>query len=53
MHTEFQSQTVRKGQLGRPRHRWNIIIKMDPGGMEYEDVDWVQVVQYRVYRWAV
>jgi hypothetical protein len=33
--------------LGRPRHRWDYIIKMDLQEMGSGDVDWIAVVQDR------
>jgi hypothetical protein len=33
--------------LGRPRHRWEDIIKMDLGEIVCEDVDWIQMAQDR------
>jgi hypothetical protein len=33
--------------LGRPRHRWEDNIKMDLGEIEFGDVDWIHMAQYR------
>jgi hypothetical protein len=36
--------------LGRPRHRWEDNIKMDPIEIVFGDVDWIQLAQDR-NRW--
>jgi hypothetical protein len=33
---------------GRPRHKWEDNIKMDPKEIEHEDVDWFHLTQERV-----
>jgi hypothetical protein len=36
----------RKKPLGRPRHRWEEIIKMDLQEVGYWDMDWIYLVEY-------
>jgi hypothetical protein len=36
--------------LGRPRHRWEDNIKMDPQEVRCEGMDWIELVQDR-NRW--
>jgi hypothetical protein len=36
-----------KGQLGRPRHRWEDNIKMDFQGVGWVGVDWIDLAQDR------
>jgi hypothetical protein len=36
-----------KRPLGRPRRRWDDIIKMEVRGIECEVVDWINLTQYR------
>jgi hypothetical protein len=36
-----------KRQLGRLRRRWEDNIKMDPNGVEWEDIEWIYVAQDR------
>jgi PAS domain-containing protein len=37
----------RKRPLGRPRRRWMDNIKMDLRGIEWDDVDWIDMAQDR------
>jgi hypothetical protein len=39
-----------KRQLGRPRHRLEDNIKMDPGEIGIDEANWIQLAQDRV-RW--
>jgi hypothetical protein len=36
-----------KRPLGRPRHIWEDGIRMDPGEIGWEDIEWVQLAQDR------
>jgi hypothetical protein len=36
-----------KRPLGRPRHRWEDNIRMDPREIWWEDVDWMHLAQDR------
>jgi hypothetical protein len=36
-----------KGPLGRPRRRWVDNIKMNPRGIGWDDVDWIDLAQDR------
>jgi hypothetical protein len=36
-----------KRTVGRPRRRWEIIIKMDPREIEWGDTDWIRLAQDR------
>jgi hypothetical protein len=38
--------------LGRPRHRWENNIRMGLGGIEWEDVEWMHLVQDRDQWWT-
>jgi hypothetical protein len=40
----------RKGQLGRPSHRWVDNIEMDLGEIGWSDMDWIGLAQDR-YKW--
>jgi hypothetical protein len=39
-----------KGQLGRPRHRWVVNIKMNLVEIGLGELDWISLAQDR-YRW--
>jgi hypothetical protein len=41
-----------KRPLGRPRHRWKDIIKLDLRGIGINGVNWIQLAQNRVQWWA-
>jgi hypothetical protein len=38
--------------LGRPRHRWEDNIKIDLREMGIDGVNWIQLVQDRVWWWT-
>jgi hypothetical protein len=38
---------VGKRLLGRPRHRWEVNIKMDLREIRWEDADWMHLAQDR------
>jgi hypothetical protein len=42
-----------KRPLGRPRHRWEDIIKMDLKEVGMEGMNWIALAQDRYSRWAV
>jgi hypothetical protein len=43
----FVEKLERKRQLGRPRCRWQDIIKMGHGETGWDSVDWIQLAQDR------
>jgi hypothetical protein len=42
-----------KRQLGRPRHGWEDVIRMDLREIGQEDVDWMHLARERGQWWAV
>jgi hypothetical protein len=42
-----------KRQLRRPRHSWEVNIRMDLRGMGWEGVDWMHLVQDRDQWWTL
>jgi hypothetical protein len=43
----FVGKPEGKKPLGRSRHRWKDNIRMDPREIDWEDVDWIRLVQDR------
>jgi hypothetical protein len=37
-----------KKPLGRPSHKWEDNIRMDPKGLEHEGMDWIRKAQHKV-----
>jgi len=46
-HKIFVGKPEGKKPLGRSRHRWKDNIRMDPREIDWEDVDWIRLVQDR------
>jgi hypothetical protein len=43
----------RRRPPGRPRHRWEVNIKMDLKEVGYKEVDWIHLDQDRGHWWAL
>ena len=41
-----------KRLLGRPRHRWEVTIKLDLKEIGWEDMDWIHLAEDRDKWWA-
>jgi hypothetical protein len=48
--TRVVGKTVGKRPLGRPRHRWEVNIKMDVREVEISVMDWINLTEDR-YQW--
>jgi hypothetical protein len=43
----------KKRPLGRPRHRWEVGIRMDLREISWGSVDWIELAQDREQWWAL
>jgi hypothetical protein len=50
MDTKFETESLKRRALERPRHRWEAVIKIDLEEIGCEFVDWVHAAQGRAHR---